>query len=86
VELVEERLEQKNSRILHRSLVYEDAGHLISGSYRPLGMGGVVYHRENEMFEDMGGSPGADAQAGADAWAEALQFLSAIDWFGDPSE
>lgn len=86
VELVKERLEQKNSRRLFRSLVYEDAGHLISGSYRPLGMGGLIYHPEVGMLMDLGGSPRADAQAGADAWAEALRFLSAIDWFGDPSE
>jgi dienelactone hydrolase len=84
-ELVEGRLEQKSSRMRHRALVYPNAGHMLRGSYRPLGLGGVIYHPEVEMFMDLGGSPRADAKAGADSWAEGLRFLRAIDWFGDPS-
>lgn len=38
------------------------------------------------MFVDLGGSPRADARAGAAAWSEALRFLSDVDWFGGRSE
>ena len=86
VKLVGERLQQKGSHIAYHPFVYEEAGHRIAGSYRPLGMGGVIYHRENERFMNLGGSPGADAEAGADSWAEALRFLADVDWFADPRE
>jgi dienelactone hydrolase len=86
VKLVGERLQQKGSQIAYHPFVYEEAGHRIAGSYRPLGMGGVIYHRENERFMNLGGSPRADAEAGADSWAEALRFLTDVDWFADPGE
>jgi dienelactone hydrolase len=73
------RLESRGFGFPFQHLKYRDAGHLILLPFGPRtthvigfkaeGFGGMLYAH--------GGAPTADAEAGADAWRQMLQFLEA---------
>ena len=75
------RLESHHFRFPFRHLKYEGAGHVIMLPYGPRtmthiislnveGVSGLLYQ---------GGTPGINAEAGADAWRQMLQFFEAAD-------
>ncbi len=73
------RLESKNFKFPFRHLKYQDAGHLILLPFGPRTTHVIGFKAEGfgGMLYSQGGTPKADAEAGADAWRQMLEFLQA---------
>src|SRR5215468_9482364 len=72
------RLESRGHAYPFRHLQYEGAGHLISVPYGPTTMRSMSLTVEGltDISLSQGGSARADAEAGADAWRQTLEFLA----------
>ena len=67
------RLEENNQPYPYEHLDYDVAGHVVFLPYHPTTVGCIRVF--SGMAVDFGGSPGANARAGADAWAGTPRFL-----------
>jgi dienelactone hydrolase len=70
------RLRQNAHAFLFRHLSYPDAGHGIYVPYSPTTQNVFVQPVDGTQYS-LGGTPAADAEAGADAWRHVLAFLEA---------
>jgi len=72
------RLESRRHAYPFRHLQYEGAGHLISVPYGPTTVRSMSLTVEGltDISLSQGGSARADAEAGADAWRQTLEFLA----------
>ena len=73
---IEARLRERGFTYLHRSLVYDDAGHSISRPYTTTMLLDSLRHPLSGRLIHMGGTPSGTAHAREDSWRQMLSFVN----------